>query len=242
MLAGSIVVTWVTDPFTTWTTLILLLSIHLGMNYKAVRAVNMRTLNRQRATIVFSQLSFSNRLLTPAEVSGRERIFENNGIVRDVDNNILGHCSIGVSFTELLGILGGQESSSGSRMTNDQTLTGLWKVYHDASYVLWLDQKSRRVLILLKKGSNAVQALQAWFAACCTLEMLSKAKTGPKKGHKQEEMKHSRQDILAMLKDVEASVSQRFPKVIERLSNAGFDIDVAALETRSGTRINITDR
>ena len=56
MLAGSVVVSWVTTPMATWATLIALLSIHLGTNYAAVKAVSMNSLNRQRANIVFGHM------------------------------------------------------------------------------------------------------------------------------------------------------------------------------------------
>jgi hypothetical protein len=54
--AGSIVISHVTSLPATWTALILLLIVHLATNYRAVRAVQMTSLNRQRANIVFSTI------------------------------------------------------------------------------------------------------------------------------------------------------------------------------------------
>lgn len=56
MLAGSFVVSWVTTTLSTWAVMILLLAIHLETNRRAVRAVSMRTLNRQRASLVYHHL------------------------------------------------------------------------------------------------------------------------------------------------------------------------------------------
>ncbi|GAQ03453.1 RUS1 family protein homolog [Aspergillus lentulus] len=56
MLVGSFVVSHVTSFAATWASLLFLLTVHLGMNYAAVRAVQMTSLNRQRANIVFSTL------------------------------------------------------------------------------------------------------------------------------------------------------------------------------------------
>ncbi|KAL4821626.1 vitamin B6 photo-protection and homoeostasis-domain-containing protein [Aspergillus spinulosporus] len=56
MLVGSFVVSHITGFTATWLTLIFLLSMHLSLNYAAVRSVQMTTLNRQRANIVFSTL------------------------------------------------------------------------------------------------------------------------------------------------------------------------------------------
>ncbi|PKX95697.1 RUS1 family protein [Aspergillus novofumigatus IBT 16806] len=56
MLVGSFVVSRVTSFAATWASLLFLLIVHLGMNYAAVRSVQMTSLNRQRANIVFSTL------------------------------------------------------------------------------------------------------------------------------------------------------------------------------------------
>ncbi|KAL4776250.1 vitamin B6 photo-protection and homoeostasis-domain-containing protein [Aspergillus nidulans var. acristatus] len=56
MLVGSFVVSHITSFTATWLTLVFLVSMHLSLNYAAVRSVQMTTLNRQRANIVFSTL------------------------------------------------------------------------------------------------------------------------------------------------------------------------------------------
>jgi hypothetical protein len=129
MLAGSLVVSHVTSRSATWATLLLLLSIHLWTNYRAVRAVRMRTLNRQRANIVFSSYIQSLRdgrsyeevrkfwpktgqlvvrenmkykLPSPKEVSIKERIFERDGVMRWHGSIIMGHCALGVPLKDIL--------------------------------------------------------------------------------------------------------------------------------------------
>lgn len=56
MQVGSLVVSHIASYTATWIALVTLLTVHLGMNYAAVRAVQMTSLNRQRANIVFSTL------------------------------------------------------------------------------------------------------------------------------------------------------------------------------------------
>ncbi|RAL09483.1 RUS1 family protein [Aspergillus homomorphus CBS 101889] len=56
MLVGSFVVSHVTGFAATWIALLMLLALHLSLNYAAVRSVQMTSLNRQRANIVFSTL------------------------------------------------------------------------------------------------------------------------------------------------------------------------------------------
>lgn len=86
MLAGSMVVSYISTPLATWVSLIILLTIHLGTNYLAVRSVSMRTINRQRANIIFNKYMSSRhgsrRMLIPEEVSQLERIFEWDGVLR----------------------------------------------------------------------------------------------------------------------------------------------------------------
>lgn len=53
---GSVVISQITGFKTTWTALLFLLGCHLGLNYAAVRSVQMTSLNRQRANIVFSTI------------------------------------------------------------------------------------------------------------------------------------------------------------------------------------------
>src|ERR1700691_4655007 len=124
MLAGSLVVSHISSKMATWTALIFLLSIHLATNYLAVRAVCMRTINRQRANLVFSdifdQLSdhnieFTKLLLnksfkreplpqvdypSPGKVYLKERVFERDGVLR-WKGEILGWCQ----FVDLQTIL-----------------------------------------------------------------------------------------------------------------------------------------
>ncbi|KAI7001947.1 DUF647-domain-containing protein [Hortaea werneckii] len=100
MLAGSLVVSWVTSQTATWAALILLLSIHLETNRRAVRSVSMRTLNRQRATLVYHQLR-QGRVPKPEDVSSRERIFEKDGILRGAHGETIGWCSFQSSVKSL---------------------------------------------------------------------------------------------------------------------------------------------
>ncbi|KAL2795859.1 vitamin B6 photo-protection and homoeostasis-domain-containing protein [Aspergillus keveii] len=110
MLVGSLVVSHITSFTATWLTLLALLTLHLSLNYTAVRSVQMTTLNRQRANIVFSSMLSSDpdfallasvqladqqnyaepvernqedlQIPSPAQVSRRERIFDASGTLK----------------------------------------------------------------------------------------------------------------------------------------------------------------
>ncbi|KAL1968860.1 hypothetical protein VTN77DRAFT_1221 [Rasamsonia byssochlamydoides] len=88
MLVGSIVVSHVTSLPVTWTALIFLLFLHLGTNYRAVRAVQMTSLNRQRANIVFSTLLSSDPKLDLVERQFRHEEEDDKNEKRDRDSTI----------------------------------------------------------------------------------------------------------------------------------------------------------
>ncbi|KAG6007578.1 hypothetical protein E4U21_005776 [Claviceps maximensis] len=74
LLVGTLVVKVVEDPRTVVCLMIVLVFVHLWMNYLGVRSVCMTTLNRQRATILFLEYLKTGRVLTPGQVAQRERI------------------------------------------------------------------------------------------------------------------------------------------------------------------------
>ncbi|KAK9366918.1 vitamin B6 photo-protection and homoeostasis-domain-containing protein [Lipomyces kononenkoae] len=100
MLAGTVLIPYINTNKETWTMLIILITIHLLANYRAVSSVVMETLNRQRTNIVFAQLmdsmspgmmesDFVNQppvlpslILTPRHVSRQERVLEQDGVLR----------------------------------------------------------------------------------------------------------------------------------------------------------------
>lgn len=102
MLVGSMFVGVVKgEGLQMWVTVISLLSVHLWTNYQAVWYVVMRTLNRQRCNIVFSDIvnslpeferafstdadtavSLSKLTLNPKKVAVKEKILEPDGLLR----------------------------------------------------------------------------------------------------------------------------------------------------------------
>lgn len=74
MLVGSLFVRMVEGRVAVWAWMFVLIALHLWTNYQAVRAVRMRSLNRQRATILLDEYHRRGRVLRPDEVAKRERI------------------------------------------------------------------------------------------------------------------------------------------------------------------------
>lgn len=223
--AGSVVVARVSTQLATWTTLILLLSIHIAMNHAAVRAVSMHTLNRQRANIVLSNFLADDKVLTPQEVSRQERIFELDGVLRWKAESRIGQARIGVTLTSLAT----RHSVTGSIRALD--MTTLADVYDHEEYLMWYEAASRTAYIVLKEGASSTSQLKAWTQALLIAHRHAaiQATSGAL-----DEITTSRL-IEATLQDL----TSRWNGCLERLKKAGWDTEVANLETTSGTRIKI---
>lgn len=162
MLAGSLVVSHISSKWATWTAMIFLLALHLGTNYLAVRAVCMRSLNRQRANLAFSTVlghieqqggTYELGTLagpTPDDVRLQERIFETDGVLR-WKGEVLGYCKIGVSLQTLLQSFGRQNAVTGS-FGDMQQFGRLLKIFGSKPYVIWYDEPKKMFLVVLEEG------------------------------------------------------------------------------------------
>ncbi|KAE8453123.1 hypothetical protein EG329_012310 [Mollisiaceae sp. DMI_Dod_QoI] len=237
MLAGSLVVSHISTKWATWTAMIFLLAIHLGTNYLAVRAVCMRTLNRQRANLAFSaSLAYIEQegvsILrrepdgfakvpspTPDDVRIQERIFERDGVLR-WKGAVLGYCKVGVGLQTLLRSFSSRNRVTGSYEPS-QDFKRLLKIFDKAPYIIWFDEPSRTFLVVLEKEANAESELRAWLFA------LYLAKFGRK----------SDETVLDALDRTFKRLRWIDQDILEHLRRAGWNTEISALETHSGTRI-----
>ncbi|KAL9582373.1 MAG: hypothetical protein Q9212_003334 [Teloschistes hypoglaucus] len=228
--AGSVLVSYVSSPMTTWSCLILLLSIHLAMNRAAVRAVSMHTLNRQRANIVFSTFLDEGTVLSPKEVSLQERIFEWDGVLRWRHSSPLATARIGHPLKELLASLAPAHEKTGSIRDAEAKMMRLIRQYSQEEFLLWYDAPQRVGHIALKEGAAAKSQLKAWALMLWIthrhrMDGSSEATSG------------SFESTLDLQRSSLQDLSSRWADCIQRLRTAGWDIDVASLETTSGSRI-----
>ncbi|KAM3420867.1 hypothetical protein BST61_g4106 [Cercospora zeina] len=234
MLFGSWVITWITTPFATWTAMMLLLSIHLETNRRAVRAVKMHTLNRQRASLVYHQLR-KGHVPTPAEVAARERIFERDGVLRDKDDCVIGHCFIGSPFSRLLNAVGEQQAATKAVKVDDKKLNEILAVYENDQYILWLDRSSRpgkaKIFTVLKKQADSRALIVAWWQALVIAEGLSNTTK------KASETAISQQCKLFGKARDEANAL--WDKYCEKLGGWGWDLSSAPMETVAATRVEM---
>lgn len=192
-------------------------------NYLAVRSVYMRTLNRQRAGIVFSAYlsntgKADSHVYTPFEVSQLERIFEWDGVIR-WHGKVVGRCFIGVTLKDIL-----REATS-TGLTMDDILA----IYQDESYVLYGSHAKHRYWIVLKDTADTQTQLKAWLHAII-LYRSTRA-----------DLPSSHEGTVQLLKDTLQETSVTWPKLEALLGQKGWDLEECALETRSGTRIYVAD-
>ncbi|PBP19045.1 DUF647 domain-containing protein [Diplocarpon rosae] len=248
MLVGSIVVSHISSKATTWIALTLLLAVHLGTNYLAVRAVCMRTLNRQRANLAFSHIlqqlsdaeqrakdksptpssgpiNFPDALVypTPEEIKLKERVFERDGVLRWNGGQVLGYCKLGVSLQTLLKCFSKSNQTTGSTVSAADHLTELCEIFSGSEFLVWFDEPRKTFLVVLKDGSVARAQLSAWMFA------LSFARRG----------KSKKQSVMDALKETLAYMNCVQPEIFRRLEEHAWDLERPALETKSGVRIRV---
>ncbi|KAK0771934.1 hypothetical protein LTR02_001238 [Friedmanniomyces endolithicus] len=232
MMAGSVVVSWVTSPMATWTTLIFLLAVHLETNRRAVRAVSMRTLNRQRATLVYHHLK-RGHVPTPEEVSKQERIFEWDGILRDATDVIVGHCLVGTSIAVPSRF--GAPSGKRSMQVNSQWLSDISKI-RGQRYLLTLQDRSPRpqAFIILHKQAVTADILTGWWHALAMARECTQLKSNTRST--EDDLDEAMLVLLARTATESARLMQTYKS---ELGKAGWDLDTNALETRSSRRISM---
>lgn len=192
----------------------------------------MRCLNRQRANIVFSNILGHDKVLSPSDVSERERVFEWDGVLRWADDQIVGYCRIGVSLNALLSRFGRRHTLTGSVDLRAMEMSDLLDIFADEAYILSPASSYHEALIVLKEGCTPIDQLKGWVHAL----LLARQVQGQMSGVKQADDDASR---LAELRRTLATTRELFTEHSKALKDKGWDLDVAALETRAGTRAEI---
>ncbi|MCJ1340548.1 hypothetical protein MMC09_005844 [Bachmanniomyces sp. S44760] len=234
MLAGSIVVSQISSTFAVWSWLIALLSIHLATNHAAVQAVNLRTFNRQRANIVFSNYLDQGQILTPKQAADRESIFEWDGIMRWKGSSNLGKAKIGISLEQLLHAVGQSDKTTGSVRNPSVSLEQLLQLYDQENYIMWFDGRRRTAYIVLKEQVSSNDQLKAWAHALWIAHRLSSRNlTGT------EATAAIVLQLLAESLTKPGDFMDRWDDIGPVLLKGGWDTGTANLETTSSFRVRV---
>jgi hypothetical protein len=188
--------------------------MHLMLNYRAVRAVKLRTLNKHRANVVFSHFWDQNCVLTPEDVAKRESIFD-RGMYRSNKDFSRGLQTAKCDFGTSLQILT-------AHLPRNNCLSELTSLFHDCGYLLWYSNSPKpSVFVVLKEGVSAQEQLKAWYHGFLLVRLPSESYASLSEA------------VLLTLKVVQKT----FNAFSSRLKEAGWDLELAVLETNSGTRI-----
>ncbi|KAI0088999.1 vitamin B6 photo-protection and homoeostasis-domain-containing protein [Irpex rosettiformis] len=241
MLCGSALMPYVTDAWTTYTLLATLLVAHILLNYAAVRGVVLRSLNRQRAGLLWSayRRDPSNLLLlTPSSIAQKERIFSEPSELYDSSRlperrEVTGYCQVGAPLSSIL--LGTQSwfkfgpndpAKWTDNLTSAQILT-LLDTFSSENFIVWLSRdihpKSNPLLhIILKEGHTSSDHLKAWTLAT---EFSSRIAHSPLKigTHR-----HRFDDLLETLQSAKETVDELYPGFCEAIKKEGWDLGAAA--------------
>lgn len=197
------------------------------MNYAAVRAISLHSFNRQRANLVLSNLLEDNRVMTPNEVSSQERIFEWDGVLRWRGSLPFAKARIGTNLHSLLKTLA-PHTVTGAIRDGNLIFERLVKIYSHEDFLVWYDSPKRTAYIVLKGQASAKAQLKAWALAIWGAHRFEKQyATGANTEH-----------LLQLLELTLKNISDQWDDSVERIRAVGWDIDIANLETSSGSRIS----
>ncbi|KAL2146334.1 hypothetical protein VTI28DRAFT_4359 [Corynascus sepedonium] len=214
MLVGSLVVRMVEDKQIVWLLMVVLAGVHLSMNYHAVRAVKMRSLNRQRATLVFREWLDHGVVLTPDQVAQRESILGNGrGNLASKTRNYTGFCDFG-TYGDLM-----SWNPRGYHRYDFETSTYFMGIWHRGGNFY--------IRIALKEGTR--NPLSAWFDAVNHAYHFDSALKDGLQSHYENEMP------LGYVSDEQKQT------IFATMSAAGWDLEVNALETRLPIRVRVGD-
>ncbi|KIX94894.1 uncharacterized protein Z520_09203 [Fonsecaea multimorphosa CBS 102226] len=189
MWAGGLLVSKVQGTFETWCCLIPLLAMHLWANWKAVKSVRLTSLNKDRATMLFSAL-LQGRVKGLNEIGEEEPILGLGKILRAfTDQNAF---QVGVSVNKFLQHLPGDVNNSPRKYNH---FAQLLSVFQGEDYLLWYDVQSNQGFVLLKesaKGDTQAKAL----CHLLRISMQLKATTKPAILSQQHDLAQTHQDVF----------------------------------------------
>lgn len=224
----------------------------------AVTSVALRTLNRQRANIVFSRLSDTGVMVTPARAARLERIFERDGVLRWRESEVLGFARIGTTFSELAAsfrdaivsggdggggglptVRGGGHSRGGLLPSPRPTISihDIAKVFRNEKHILWYDARKREVTICLKNDITSEEQLKAWVHALFVAKKICHHNNDSEK--KSPSPPLTNEEILGVIETTLFDLGTSFAMTVGQLRAVGWDLGTAALETKPGYRVGI---
>lgn len=194
------------------------------------------------------------KILTPAQVAQQEHIFHRDGDLQWTSSTAkknlhLGQAMIGISiptfFQSTIHYQTGYTLSNQTSIPLQQLTT----LFSNEAYIVYLNplspknQKCWHACILLKSNCTVKSQLKAWMHALLAARVLSES-TLPSQPTASDHLKNQNppDQIFNTISSTLSFLNQnsRFESYANELSNAGWSLDIAALETKAGRRISFT--
>jgi hypothetical protein len=122
--------------------------LHLYCSYRAIKSVQLKTLNMQRANLLIEHFFHSHEVLSPAELSKEERIITRPTHLVSPYRILLG--------ATLQDVLHSNEQQA-------ERLSAVLQLFHNQKYLL--TPAANRILVVLHENSDAVDTLRAYYCA-----------------------------------------------------------------------------
>jgi len=227
MWVGGIVVSKVEGVAWTWIWMVVLLMGHLWANWKAVKSLRLRTLNRGRFGLMAGEL-IEGRVLGVEEVGKRESVFAKGGLLRDERGNMMGSCDIGVGVKELAECMGGKKKEgSGAIGGLGVPMEDLLDAFRGERYVLWFHVSKQKAVVMLKEGADANDQLKAW----CHALRIAKAWSVKTEQHNRHD------NALNVVRATCEENNKSWHNYCTKLEKAGWDLAASVLESTPGPRL-----
>lgn len=167
--------------------------------------------------------------MTPDEVSSQERIF-------DWDGSLQWKCRpfakamIGVKLHSLLKTLAPAHPVTGAIRDGNLILGRLLEIYSHQDFLVWYESPKKTAYIVLKGQASPEARLKGWtLALWAAYRFEEDYATGA-----------STPNLLELLEVTLRDISNHWDGYMERIITSGWDINIANLETGSGSRISLT--
>jgi hypothetical protein len=217
----------------------------------AVRSVDLRSLNRQRANMVFSNLEQNDTVLNPREVSDQERIFESRGgsVFRWVGKDIVGSCDFGMPLSKLIGCVTNRRVSvkPKSPFLGNCSLSQLMELFQDEQYLLYYSVPEPllgvrpagrvTVVVVLKDGVTPQNQLKAWLHGLVLAKRLAEQQGSDAPILSQKNFNKKQRANISHVASTLRYVNGIFDSYVSRITAEGWDCNIPVLETQSGSRI-----
>ncbi|KAK5086079.1 hypothetical protein LTR70_007314 [Exophiala xenobiotica] len=249
MWIGGLVVSRVEGVGATWTWMLVLLGVHLWANYRAVKSVRLRGLNRERAGKVMMQIARGGlRCFEDVDVDaigGSESVLGLRSWLVGRLARLYGHervvtwqsWSVGVSVEEFMRAVSGSDHGSktmkrsGSlvRRVPTELLSSLISTLERERYLIWLSEDDGRVVVALKKDAMPVDQLRACYHASLMQERRQRAL-----------QRGEGWQTIDLLTESLEKVRQTWEDVRRKLEVAGWDLSSTNLVGGRGVRIDLS--